>query len=179
MFFKTASECEELGKFLGLDAQPRENHLERPGASSELVRVSFANRIRSSYALAQSFVSWFGTFSSGMLWITEYGIWPSSENLHLYYKLRAAFHDHRLLHEAPGHLFLGHEKADLVTFVDLAIQFGWGALLFGAQADRRLVISHDEWLLVDSDVHVADVIADAERLELAYEQLQGPRALDA
>ena len=178
MFFRTALECEELAKGLGLDARPKENRLERPEATSELVRINFASRRRSSYALAQRFVSWFGTFNYCVLWITEFGIWPSDENLHLYYRLRSTLHDHRFLHEAPGHLFMGYEKAELVTFVDLAIQFGWGAFLFGVHADRRIVLSHDEWLLVDSDTSVADVIADIEHLELDYEQVRGPRTLD-
>src|SRR5579871_2633032 len=44
-----------------------------------------------------------------LLWITEWGIWPSSENHHLYYRLRQSYGDNRLLQEAPGHLFLEHE----------------------------------------------------------------------
>jgi hypothetical protein len=42
-----------------------------------------------------------------LLWITEWGIW--TENWHLYYKLRQSYNDQRLLHEAPGHLFLEYE----------------------------------------------------------------------
>ena len=44
-----------------------------------------------------------------LLLITEWGIWPSSENWHLYYKLRQTYGDSRLLPDAPGHLFLEHE----------------------------------------------------------------------
>src|SRR5438067_13540264 len=36
-----------------------------------------------------------------LLWITEWGIWPTSENWHLYYRLRQTYSDHRLLDEAP------------------------------------------------------------------------------
>ena len=52
-----------------------------------------------------------------LLWITEWSIWPSSENWHLHYKLRHSYGDLRLLHEAPGHLFLGHESEDLASFL--------------------------------------------------------------
>src|SRR6266566_2493403 len=48
-----------------------------------------------------------------LLWITEWGIWPSSENWHLYYRLRQTYSDQGLLDEAPGHLFLEHEVEDL------------------------------------------------------------------
>ena len=44
-----------------------------------------------------------------LLWITEWEIWGSCENWHLYYRLRQHYGDNRLLHEAPGHLFLGYE----------------------------------------------------------------------
>jgi len=50
-----------------------------------------------------------------LVWITEWGIWGSSENWHLYYTLRQSYGDLRLLHEAPGHLFLGHESEDLTV----------------------------------------------------------------
>src|ERR1700676_3036622 len=50
-----------------------------------------------------------------LLWITEWGIWPSSENWHLYYRLPQIYGDQRLLHEAPGHLFLEHELEDLAS----------------------------------------------------------------
>src|SRR5438552_16817824 len=47
-----------------------------------------------------------GVDDSSLLWITGYGIWPSSENLHLYYRLRESYGDRRLLAEAPAHLCL-------------------------------------------------------------------------
>ncbi|HEX6533667.1 MAG TPA: hypothetical protein VF041_03665 [Gemmatimonadaceae bacterium] len=40
-----------------------------------------------------------------LLWITDWGIWRSSENLHLCYRLRQSYGDRRLLDEAPAHLF--------------------------------------------------------------------------
>ena len=56
-----------------------------------------------------------------LVWIPEWGIWESSENLHLYYRLRNSYGDLRLLHEAPGHLFLGHESEDLASFLQIAM----------------------------------------------------------
>src|SRR5215467_12367126 len=40
-----------------------------------------------------------------LLWVTDWGIWTSSENWHLYYRLRQSYGEQRLLDEAPGHLF--------------------------------------------------------------------------
>jgi transglutaminase-like putative cysteine protease len=81
-----------------------------------------------------------------LLWITEWGIWPSSENWHLYYKLRQSYGDLRLLHESPGHLFLEHEAEDLASFLQIAMLNGWGGYVL-TQADYvNAFFSHDEYI---------------------------------
>jgi len=81
-----------------------------------------------------------------LVWITEWGIWGSSENWHLYYKLRQSYGDLRLLHEAPGHLFLGHESEDLTSFLQIAMLNGWGGYIL-TQADYlNAFFSHDEYI---------------------------------
>lgn len=78
-----------------------------------------------------------------LLWITEWGVWPSSENEHLYYRLRQCYGDLRLLHEAPGHLFLGHESEDLASLLQVSMLNGWGGYVL-TQADYVNVrFSHD------------------------------------
>src|ERR1041384_3461789 len=42
-------------------------------------------------------------FDSCLLQVTTWGVWPSSENLHLFYRLRESYGERRLLNEAPGH----------------------------------------------------------------------------
>jgi hypothetical protein len=94
-----------------------------------------------------------------LLWITEWGIWPSSENWHLYYKLRQAYQDQRLLHEAPGHLFLEYEGEDLASFLELAMLNGWGGYLL-TQADYvNAFFSHDEFVdfFAGRDENLAEV----------------------
>ncbi len=84
--------------------------------------------------------------SPALVWITEWGIWGSSENWHLYYKLRQSYGDLRLLHEAPGHLFLGHESEDLTSFLQVAMLNGWGGYIL-TQADYlNAFFSHDEYI---------------------------------
>ena len=51
-----------------------------------------------------------------MLLLTEWGIWKSSENEHLYYRLRQSYGDCRFYYEAPGHVFLEHERPTLFLF---------------------------------------------------------------
>lgn len=81
-----------------------------------------------------------------LLLVTGWGVWASSENWHLYYRLRQSYGDKRLLEEAPGHLFLGFEANDLVSFLELGIVFGWDMHVVPAGGYGRVFISHDEWI---------------------------------
>jgi len=79
-----------------------------------------------------------------LLWITEWGIWPSSENLHLYYRLRRSYGNSDLLEEAPGHLFLGFETEDLASFLQLSMLNGWGGYVLTHANYVNAFFSHDE-----------------------------------
>jgi hypothetical protein len=81
-----------------------------------------------------------------LLWITEWGIWPSSENWHVYYKLRQSYGDSRLLQETPGHLFLEHESEDLASFTQLAMLNGWGGYILTHANYVNAFFSHDEYI---------------------------------
>jgi hypothetical protein len=78
--------------------------------------------------------------------ITEWGIWESSENWHLYYRLRHSYGDERLLEEAPAHLFLDYEAADLISFMQVALFGGWGFCVFSQGDYSRIKVSHDGWV---------------------------------
>lgn len=86
-----------------------------------------------------------------LLWVTEWGIWPSSENWHLYYRLRQSHGDHRLLDEAPGHLFLEYEAEDLASFLQLSMLNGWGGYVLTHANYANAFFSHDEYLDFYSD----------------------------
>jgi hypothetical protein len=94
-----------------------------------------------------------------LLWITEWGIWPSSENHHLYYRLRQTYNDPRLLQEAPGHLFLEHEAEDLASFLQLAMLNGWGGYVLTDAGYVNASFSHDEFIdfFAESDDCLSDV----------------------
>ena len=94
--------------------------------------------------------SWIGRSlmhrSPALLWVTEWGIWESSENWHLYYKLRQSYGDIRLPQEAPGHLFLGHESEDLTSFLQIAMLNGWGGYVLTQADSINAFFSHDEYI---------------------------------
>lgn len=100
MKFMTQAECEEwlsgVNRIL-------------PTADETLTKLRYG--YPGAAYLVYSFASWFASNATyrwpALLWITEWGVWPSSENLHLYYRLRQSYGDYRLLNEAPGHSFPG------------------------------------------------------------------------
>jgi hypothetical protein len=81
-----------------------------------------------------------------LLLLSEWGIWGSSENWHLYYKLRQSYGDQRLLHEAPGHLFLEYEAEDLASFLQVAMLNGWGGHILTGANYVNAFFSHDEYI---------------------------------
>ena len=91
-----------------------------------------------------------GSFDTCLLWPTlafsDRGVWPSSENMHLYYRLRQSYGEQRLLSEAPGHLFLNYEFEDLATFVQLCLMFLWDTYLFTNLDYVSVLFSHDEFV---------------------------------
>lgn len=98
--------------------------------------------------ITRSVCSLFEQTSDRVLFISETGIWESSENWYLYYRLRASYGDVDTLDEIPGHLFSPSEFADMVSFVYLVILFGWQATLHSETDEVRVEISHDEVISV-------------------------------
>lgn len=99
-----------------------------------------------------------------LLWITEWGIWPSTENWHMYYKLRQAYADQRLLQEAPGHLFVGYESEDLSSFLQLAMLNGWGGYVLTEINYVNAFFSHDGY--VDFFAAENETLGDVRRVLL-------------
>lgn len=89
-----------------------------------------------------SYLTW---RAPALLWITEWGIWPSGENWHLYYTLRHSQGDQRLLEEAPGHVFVGYETAELASFLQVAMLNGWGGYYLTHADFVSAFFGHDEF----------------------------------
>jgi len=137
MRFYTKEECEE---WLRDRERPKPEaipqvQMERFGYPKEAHRIFiWAHWIATSLTFRQP----------TLLWLTEWSIWPNSENWHLYYTLRHSYGDQRLLHEAPGHLFLEHESEDLASFAQVAMLNGWGGYILTHANYVNAFFSHDE-----------------------------------
>lgn len=120
--------------------------LKLPLVASESLRVDYQSENRRMAFYAHWLASHLPQRSPTLLLLTECGVWPSSENWHLYYKLRQSYSDVRLLHEAPGHLFLEHEVEDLASFLQLAMMNGWGGYVLSGITSLNAFFSHDEYI---------------------------------
>ena len=80
-----------------------------------------------------------------LLLVTEWGVWSSSDNRHLYQTLRQHYGDHTDLKEKPCHCFSFDEQEILLDFLYLAILAGWDFYLFSYHHSGILFVSHDEF----------------------------------
>ena len=152
MRFYTKQECKDW--LSGLDRQ-------LPDTETDLhkERVKYPLEPYRLYPLAHWMATSMTLRRPALLWLTEWGIWPSSENWHLYYKVRQSYRDSRLLHEAPGHYFLDYEVEDLATILQVAMLNGWGGYVLTAANYLNAFFSHDEYIdfFAGSDQLLADV----------------------
>jgi hypothetical protein len=131
--------CE--GRGLGLDSR------RQPDASkwSFKVRKPLAGLNWSRLTGVSSFVASFTQpDKKSLLWITQTGVWSSSENWSLFYRLRQSYGELRSIEDAPAHEFLRHESADLTNFVEIALICGWDFYLM--DWGSSVFVSHDEFV---------------------------------
>jgi hypothetical protein len=137
--FYTKEECE---------AWLSERHRRKPDLipAAHVERIQYPTEPYRIFSIAQSVASTLTHRQPALLFVTEWGIWPSSENWHLYYKVRQTYGDNRLLDDAPGHLFLGHEAEDLASFLQLSMLNGWGGYILTEANYVNAFFSHDEYI---------------------------------
>ena len=138
MRFYTHEECE-------LWLSERERQLPGSNPDQPNARIGYPAEGWRNFTWAHWIATQLTFRKPALLWVTDWGNWEDAENWHLYYKLRHSYGDHRLLQEAPGHLFLEHEAEDLATFLQLTLLQGWDGCLL-TQADYvNTVFSHEEY----------------------------------
>ena len=112
------------------------------------------------FAFAQEAVRALDYFDECLLWVTQTGVWPSNENLHLYYRVRQSYGEHSLVHERPAVLALRHEIVDLTSLVHLGMLFGWDMYLVTSHDFGRVFVSHDGWMqLSEATTNVVGTLA--------------------
>jgi len=82
----------------------------------------------------------------GLLWITDWGIFDSSENMALFDGYRESLGESRDIHAAPGHIFDGSDLPQVECLLDLALYFFWDATLCDGSGRTVVRTSHDGWI---------------------------------
>jgi hypothetical protein len=74
---------------------------------------------------------------------TLWGVWPSSENWHLYRTLRAKYGATDMLKDRPCHCFTASESETAADFLYLFLLFSWDFYAFAYRKEDVLFVSHD------------------------------------
>lgn len=109
-------------------------------------------------AVARAAIRTLGDADECLVWITLWGIWPSTEDWPRFYAWRGRHGMRRSLDDSPGHQFGAADRAELEALLTQILESAWDATLLVAHSDFRIVISHDEWIEVRSPVPVQFVI---------------------
>jgi hypothetical protein len=87
-----------------------------------------------------------------LIWITDWGVWPSEENPCLIDKFREAYGEKRALIDAPGHLFDPSEQPAISALFRLVLLFGWDGHLIPKSKVLYFSAIHDGYLdILSSD----------------------------
>ena len=84
--------------------------------------------------------------SESLLWIDEYGIWPSCEDFNLFDGFRMSLGEIEPLHVKPGHLFRAEDINTIQSIIAMVLYFVWGAFIVTGSKDIIVRISHDEFI---------------------------------
>jgi hypothetical protein len=80
-----------------------------------------------------------------LLWVTEFGVWPSGEHRPLAESARTAWGAPGPLSAYPGHLVLLGEHEDGLSMLVLALLFLWDCWLLPSGGANAVFVSHDEF----------------------------------
>ncbi|MBP7253713.1 MAG: hypothetical protein KBA75_09545 [Alphaproteobacteria bacterium] len=96
-------------------------------------------------ALVKELTEPFRANNKTLIWITDWGGWPSSERQHIFYRLRAPYSCDALLVDQQGQVFGREEFEDMVSCVTLGVTFLWDVCVLTPLNTRTLFFSHDEY----------------------------------
>lgn len=107
-----------------------------------------------------------------LVWVTDWGVWPSGEHPPLAEAVRREFGAEGSLDESPGHLVrLGEDDAGL-SILCLAVLFLWDCWVLPADRRPAVFASHDEFGVVDPRGDDRGLRGRLDALGLTYDRSQ-------
>jgi len=99
-------------------------------------------------ALVRRHLATFDSCDEVLIWISQWGVWPSGERMHIFYQFRKSYGENRMLKEAPAHLVKSKEIEDGISIVTLAVLFLWDCYILTKDNQKFCFYSHDEYGLL-------------------------------
>ncbi|MEI7733196.1 MAG: hypothetical protein WCO56_26735 [Verrucomicrobiota bacterium] len=128
--------------------------------SSHSIRFSPPSDSGKKVALARAIVEQWELKSGMLLWVQNWGVWPSSGHLPLMGLVRTALGEKRSLHLTPGHLAGLEDKDAAVSILVVSLEFFWDCLVCTAEDGNAFFTSHDEYCVIScrsvSDIKKAE-----------------------
>ena len=112
-----------------------------------------------------------------LLWITDWGVWPSGEHPPLVEAARRGLGAERALADSPGHLVHAGEDEEGLSVLVLAVLFLWDCWLLSAAQRPAVFVSHDEYGVIAGHADVAGLRCRLEAFgiaELAVKSVERP-----
>ena len=94
--------------------------------------------------LSKQVASLFKNDDEILLWINEFGIWPSSEDWNLFEGFRTSLGEGEPLYKKPGHILFKDDIKTFESLLALVFYFIWGAIILSKNNNFLIKISHDE-----------------------------------
>jgi hypothetical protein len=168
MFFRSEPDVFRAFELLGAPRAGVEAW-ENDGPLDNTFFVRLSGKVSPAHWISIVIPRWFSPAHGWLLWVSQTGVFPSLELLHLYYTLRFSYGEREDLRARPGHEFLSHEVADLRSFLFLAVSFGWDAHLLTYGGPGRAFFSHDGWFRFSLDADLAPAaLADLDQVGAEY-----------
>jgi len=84
-----------------------------------------------------------------LLYINEFGIWPSCENMYLFDGYRKSIGINNNISEKPSHIISQNENIELYCILGMILYFFMGCIIIPINNQNEIInISHDEYLEV-------------------------------
>ena len=149
MRFVTVLEAREWALAHGYAFQPFGTQARLDSHSFRTRRYAIPEDAGARVALCRSlWESIVGGQLDGLLWVTEWGVWPSGEHMPLVQTLRTAHGESRPLIEAPALHFGAADDDAAFSFFILSALFLWDCYLLASSGESGAFLSHDEFLRV-------------------------------
>ena len=144
MQFLTREACADWCAANGFDREPDRGNLQQTRNFDE----KFAIPSDAGHRVALARLLWESVATSAphaLVWVTEFGVWPSGEHRPLAESARSAWGAPGPLAAYPGQLVALSEQDDGLSGLVLAILFLWDCWLLPAGGSKAALLSHDEF----------------------------------